>query len=345
MLDTIKFVIPVDNNQYKEIKKMSIEHVKFDHKNKEMLVRYWKAEQQLGSHNRNFNIFLSSEDEINIEFSIPKYYYGHNIYMVYKSQLFDIINDLYSDLLTLYPSFPDPELWRIQRLDLCYNWRYATETQCKSVLDILQSYPFPRKKAYFRPGTVMYIGSTYTVKFYSKNQEFFKHDFREIQKTGNHEMAHELLERSKGVLRYEVTMRRTSFPTYFLKKDVYLQDIYNSNLTKMLQSFLNKSLQFQNNGFMNKTEIYNKLLRKYPSAKATKLFTYYLATKDENNVVSRRILNTLTRFTIHRYKTDLIAAGVGMLHDDDNISFKLGIPSDYATNSDPAELAARQVGD
>lgn len=338
MIDTIRFKIPINQEHFFHIRKKSLEVVKINHKEQVIQTRHFHTSVNIGSFNRDINIFMSELDMeyIYIEFSLPKFHYGHNIYLIYQSQLKDIITEFYQELKKHFAVFPDPAEWQIQRLDLCYAWKYRTQQQAEQILDVIRTFNYPRKKVFRYDSSVMYVGSSYTVKWYLKAPEYHKHDFRELKKF-NIDRAYQLLGFAEGVLRFEVTLRKASFMTHFLKKKLMLEDLYNFDLDNLFSFFFEKSLLFSGEEFQNSTQIFQRLKRYCKSnEQVAKLYTYYLGVNASDPQVKDNIYNTLSRSQIYRNNQLLKKAGVTMLTTSTNPNFNLTFPSPYATSHDPS---------
>lgn len=336
MIDTVRFLIPVDKKQFALIRLKSKETMRFNHDTKNIEAHYWTVSTNLGSFQRGINIFLSDlkQDQISIELSLPKYFYGHNIYLLYESQLQECLSRLFSDLFEYFGSFPDLSLWKVQRLDLCYAWKYRTQEQADQILSTIRSFKYPRKRVSFFDTSVMYIGSSYSVKWYLKAPEFHKHDFREM-KLRDLDRAYQLLGFSEGVLRFEVTLRKASFKTHFGRKDFSALDLLTFSLQEKLEFFFNKALEFDSDEFMNSSKIFQRLKKRFDGIKAGRLYAFYLACNTENPEDKKNVYSTLSQSQIRRNLNDLRKAKVGLLTTQTNPNFNLTLPSTFATSDDP----------
>ena len=150
MIDTIKFLVPIDDIIFLEsLKTVFIENKKEDLNTKEIKYAYYSSEVYVGSHSKKIIIRLEEKfyTGLSIEFSIPKYAKGNNIEMIWPSELSAILNTLYTELcFHLGVVLPDVATWKIQRLDLCYNWIFTTKEEAENVMGFLQRIEYPRKK-------------------------------------------------------------------------------------------------------------------------------------------------------------------------------------------------------
>jgi len=228
MIDTIKLGIPLKQHQLNKLHCMLADDenwqwVQFQHSSGELrLVRY-RGLAHLDQHSFHREIrwdvpqsFTPEQTFLTLEFSIPKFWYGHNIHLLYG--YVDALRQL-KKLLEhqLHCRFPDVMQWNVWRVDFCYAWRAPSQSLAQQMLNSLKTLHFPRKKPVIYPTTLQFNGATYTVKFYLKYSEFCEHDRKALLKDKcSLEYVNYLEELAKGVIRYEVTLRRK----YLKRKDI-----------------------------------------------------------------------------------------------------------------------------
>ena len=185
-----------------ENKNRSIATSKVDNNKDHLIFRVYRTDLQLGSYDRNINLFVS-ESRPNfcfLEFSIPKYYYGNNVYLFYPSSDFQHVLELVeNDLIKYFGDFPPIKTWDIFRLDLCYAWKFLDQKTSENVLEVLRSYAFSRKKSHNYDTSIMMTGSTYSVKWYLKKPEYYYHDFLQLLHQHKENYAYEIANVSEGV--------------------------------------------------------------------------------------------------------------------------------------------------
>lgn len=154
----------------------------------------------------------SKDAKLILEFSIPKYWYGHNIRLLY-----DFVKALSHIKVALEQLFklqgrsrlPDPLTWHLYRVDVCYAWLLPNQMAAQEYLDSLKHLHYPRKRPVIYPTSVVFQGATYTLKFYLKYPEFRTHDLKELVKAkAAMEWINYLEGLAEGVLRCEATLRR-----------------------------------------------------------------------------------------------------------------------------------------
>jgi hypothetical protein len=220
VIDTLKLGIPLTQNQHNKLKSLlkqdpNWQWVKFQPSSGQLKLVYCRgvAEMDSNSFHREirwdipFNYYLG-ETFLTLEFSVPKFWYGHNIHLLYDfaqalAQLKKILDK------QLHCRFADLMTWKVLRVDCCYSWRCSSQKIVEQILDSLKRLHFPRKKPIIYPETLLFAGATYSVKFYLKYPEFIEHDRKALlQDKASFEWINYLEELSKGVLRMEATLRR-----------------------------------------------------------------------------------------------------------------------------------------
>lgn len=341
MIDTIRFQIPVNQDLFDQVRSKSEEVLKYNHESKIVISRYWRTNVSVGSYSKDISIFLSLNHptKLFLEFSVPKYYFGHNLFMVYPTQLWSILDNFYTELQKFFPSFPHYEKWLVKRLDICYSWKFSSQDHASDILDIIRSFDFPRKRVHRYDTSVMYIGSSYSVKWYLKEPEFYAHDFNFLKKH-DIESAYKYLTFASGILRFEVTMRPPALKQHFGYKTLFLTDFINTEkIESLLNYFLKKSLPFNNDTFTTTKEAIAIIKENsHTSSQFSRLLTYYLAIQSPDPQISREVKASLSRSQVYRNNRYLKQWGIGINSADTTKKVDLDglkIPSSLATSYDP----------
>lgn len=220
MLDTIKLGIPISRSQYEKLEKViaqddSWQWVQFCSKTGDLrFIRYkglMKMDQQSFRREIYWDIpeyFDESGSYISLEFSVPKYWYGHNIHLLYDYVF--ALNELKKLLQRqLYLKLPKVDDWKVFRADICYAWRCPSQRIAERVLDSIKRLHFPRKNPIIYQDSILFSGTTYSLKFYLKLPEFIAHDRKELLKANAKlEWVNYLEKKADGVLRCEATLRK-----------------------------------------------------------------------------------------------------------------------------------------
>ena len=220
MLDTIKVGIAITENQYKKlVSQIAIEDkwqwIMFNPKAGELRFLKQRGLAQLDRESFRREIFWDVPefyDEegtyLTLEFSVPKYWYGHNIHLLhdYVTALEELRKLLQKQFHLRLPKVDD---WKVWRADICYAWRCPSERIAEAVLDSIKKMSFPRKRPHIYGSSIMFAGTTYSLKFYLKLPEFIAHDRKALLKAdASLEWVNHLEQKAEGVLRCEATLRR-----------------------------------------------------------------------------------------------------------------------------------------
>lgn len=338
MIDTIKFKICLSDNQYRAVQSKGKEEILNNKTLGTEIKRRYKDTIYLPSFDYHLNYWCDDKDSFWLEFSIPKYLYGHNIYLLYASELEMVLTDVFHDLNAYFGDFPTITEWNIYRLDVSYAWKYETQAVAEKVLSSLKLLEYPRKKRNVYKTGVMWIGEKYSPKFYLKYQDFQKHDFKRWLKH-DQEQAYKLLQLAEGVLRFEVTMRRFTLDFLFENKQfiTYVDLLKNNFLLQTLTHYLNILTSNFDKGVINDIEIARRLISSFGKIKGMRRY-YFYELYFSAQVNKRHVLNNIySRATIWRYKKDLAEANISILPLFD-ISADIHIPSIFVVNPDPAAV-------
>ncbi len=325
MIDTIKFLVPIDDirllqkikTTFTQIKKSDLKTGKIDYE-------FYTSSVNLGSHNRNVSIRISDTKPIGIfiEFSVPKYEKGNNIEMTHPSDLNKILEKFYKEACShIEYTLPHFSTWQIYRLDICYNWIFKNTTEAEAVMSFIQRIDYPRKKKSTYNTSVMYVGTAYTIKFYLKGAEFRKNDFKKIKD----DEAIKLLPWADRMVRFEIGFKKRYLKDVFGYEPLLAEHIQEDEQIEWLLSYYLNDKVFCYVTPKNTTEaqIVEKLESVFSKTKSTRLFQFHKDFNLESGTTRSLILSGgLNRSTIYRNKKDLKKADVGF---DISNSLKSGL--------------------
>lgn len=322
MIDTIKFFVPIDNDQVlNRIKSTSKQLESKDLKTGEVEFVFHKSEIKVGSYDKSINIRIVDnlyKQGLYIELSIPKYAKGNNIEMLLPSELPLIIEKLSQQIAThLDTPLPHFSTWQIFRIDLCYNWIFKNKEETETIMGFLQGINYPRKKKIPYPTSVTFLGSAYLIRFYLKYPEFVAHDFKELKgdnKTSDRTL--ELLDWAERIVRFEVEFKKNYLKGVFGYEKVFIEHVIDDEQIEEILRFYLKDKVFKYVNLKNTTIVqveeilYNR--SGFKKVKATRLYQFYRDYYLGDGAVKRRIdAGGLNRSTVWRYKTDLKNVGIG----------------------------------
>lgn len=337
MIDTVRFKLPFLSDT---IKKKLVKFEKTDQENNRSIFCYYSKLVNLGSFDAKVNIIY---DDIfhcyYLEFSAPKYYYGHNIYLLYPEEYFKNTTKLYYDLVNYFGTdFPRPSLWEYQRIDVCYAWKFESSSITEVLLSFLKTLSVPRKEMLEKPTSMMWKGKIYSTKFYLKNDEYYVHDFKEIKKK-NLDRAYQLLDFSKNVLRFEATIRKEALKSY-VGEDLRYDKIKKEDFEYLLHTFFNKTMSNISGEFQTGKQIFELLRSRYKKTKAVQLYAFYCLYHSDKKEDREILKSTYSRSQRFKNLASIKEANVGIKISDVDFNSILSIPSSFVVNEPPAPAVA-----
>lgn len=345
MIDTIRWKVPITDKIYDDVKHNSFEVVVTD-------VFYGFEEKrtlksQIKIKGNELTVFAYDRDNLIVEGSVPKLVYGHNAKLFYPSQLPVFLQELEQKLIQFYGSFTSYEFWQVQRLDMCYEYKFETHVEALHMLRLLSTLRFPRKSIHIYPDeSITWGGRSYSVKFYLKEQEFRAKDYRDLLKEGLVDIASEGWAYSKNILRFEVTNRKYNLNQILKKterKVFTYKDILDINL---YYDYLNKTLHTlfkgANRETMKDIEVYERL-KKHKSDKAKKYFMFYKLYYLQEPFVSEFMRQNHDQTTVRRIIKEMSELGIGIPDQNKVFDFQLSVPSPLVPNAEPSPAVAGEV--
>lgn len=144
-----------------------------------------------------------------IELSLPKLWYGHNISLLNEwPQALELLKEIIKEHFG-WRSLPSIDTWLVYRCDFCYSWRMPSQEIADSFIDGLKRLKYPWKKPQHREHSAFWPGATYSAKVYKKHQEFQTNDLKKLIKAkANPDWVQHYEEKSKGIVRFEITGRK-----------------------------------------------------------------------------------------------------------------------------------------
>lgn len=335
MIDTIAWRVILTQQQADMILKRSKEYSEFDHETNTTNFRILKDNLHIGSYDSNITIKCFEDLRASVEFSLPKQHFGNNVELLYPSQLEQALGGVYARLVDHFGDFPHYRDWFLQRLDLCYGWKYASQAFAKEALNVLKTFDYSRKSKYLYPESVMWRGKTSSIKFYLKQNEYLKHDYKKLIKLGQDDFAKRILVVSEGVLRFEITFRKPAIDYLFKNKHVTYKDILSKEfLERILGEYLGNLTMNLDKVVIDDKEALRRLKQAYPLQKAMRLFSFFKLYNSPKLNYRQIFKDHYNSSTIWRNKRDIANAKVGLPNDKSIPSFELNIPSDLVVNKE-----------
>lgn len=324
MIDTVKLFVPITDALVLQKIEGTLERFqRKDLKKNEVKYEFYATNIKLGSYYRDVAIKSTNTPQgLFIECSFAKYFKGNNVEMIYPHDLIPIAERLYTQLcLHIGHTLPHISLWKVYRLDICYNWLFKSKDEALYAIDFIKRIDFPRKKKLVWDTSVMHLGSAYVVKFYHKGAEFEKHDRKEIEKVDPNR-ALELKLWANNIVRFEVGLKHRYLCELYSLTKVYLSDIHSDfQIEETLQHYLSKVFFYINNKTTTSAEVWRILSENFSKTKALRLYQFYMGFYFDEQIKALYTRGGLNRSTIYLYKKDLRRVGIGfaLKNKDDGI--------------------------
>lgn len=282
MIDTIRLKIKVKSVNPQFLLSLSCQ------KDGKLKYKVFKDVINVGSFSYFINIYISNENDLFLEFSLPKYLFGHNLKSAGFTKLLPVLREIRTTLKTFCVPVPMSK-WEVQRIDIC---DYKRSLNPYSDIFFYQAISFPRKKKYVYDTSVMFVGSSYSVKVYIKEDEFFRHDFKRIAKFDT-SLAYNLLNDSKGLIRIETSYRKKvlsgifhtdHLSVYNLVKDREMLLLHNRITLKKIYADVSPKKMEQKN-------LLRELKKYYKPQRALQLYQFYVfyISDDENKLLLKEM--------------------------------------------------------
>jgi hypothetical protein len=174
---------------------------------------------EMKSYKKGINFCVSESGEISFQLSVPKLYYGTNLFLFYDIEKF--FCDFHFFLSHYLPGLSDWQTWVIKRIDWCCN--FDVGDQIDDLLSYLSKCEF-RGRQSLRKGGKEYPYFNWrgrTLKFYDKYKEMEKNK-------QHHDMTHHDL--ASGVLRIEEEWKQEN-----LKHKLFVDSVKDCTVHRFLQ--------------------------------------------------------------------------------------------------------------
>lgn len=251
-----------------------------------------------------------------IEGSINKLLFGHNIKG--DSRLKDIdycvrhlVSFVENSLGIMLPFYRE---WYVMRIDYSINYKIG-HNNVVSWFEQMNNIYYPRRRV-IRHGleSIMFPGSTTTLKMYDKHKEYKAHDYK-VLKNINEEKADKLLFFSYGIIRIEVEIKKRKFEYDLNKKNPTVEDIESYNFNELYNNELKKIFKMGEEMKIcnDSIKVEKRLKNVYGDSLGDRLFSTWL----KLSVFGYdKVKNTTSKSTFYRHIGQLKDAGVTWIDTD-----------------------------
>lgn len=371
MYDTVVLKSPeIDSETVDKILKFCTMYEGVDIFTGELLYRFTSGELE-GSYDYRIRIKVDNtewikEDSITpkrvrtywhiiVECSLHKLLMNHNCYggpADIKKSIAYLVRFLEE---VMYVDLPNYEEWELKRIDVAKIYHFNNKNICKKIVSNLRNSYYTRRKPRIYDTSVMFSGSTTSVKLYWKGPEFQKHDYKrikryilkEVDRNWNKEncdlLQHKLamlqkhfdqvLEKAYRIIRYECEIKHRKLKEAFECDTVLVRDVNDERLHTIADIELFKLMkEDENMDIVRRSDlVLERLHQLYGTNQANALYSTWtkLVQFGEN-----RTKETISRATFFRHKKLLVEAGVSWFCSAMNLKQFSIVPEDFSFADD-----------
>jgi len=260
----------------------------------------------------------------------------------------------------MYIKLPNYEEWELKRIDVAKIYHFNNKNICKKIVSNLRNSYYSRRKPRIFDTSVMFSGSTSTVKIYWKGPEFEKHDYkrikkyilREVDKHWNkdncdllqHKLAllqkhfDQVLEKAYRIIRYECEIKPRKLKEAFGSDTVLIKNLSDERLHDIANHELFRLMkEDENMEIVRRSDlVLERLHQLYGANQANALYSTWtkLVQFGED-----RTKETISRATFYRHKKLLVEAGVSWFCSVVNLKPFSIVPEDFSFTSERYVLA------
>lgn len=337
MIDTMRFKLHVTPEQHDLLTKgfLTVPYRAKDGSLKQKKIGHIEIPPYLSK--INLLSFSDQYSTLYMEGSIPKLWYGENVHLFYPIQLEATLEIIYRLLVDKLGSFPHYSLWEIQRLDMCYAWKFGTEQEAIDAIRLAQTLDYPRKDRHpYKDESVDFGRGSTKIKFYRKYPEFKKVGLPQLSSHLALTSGGQILELAKGVVRFEITFRRKALQYLLKKKSITYKDFVSDEIFITFMRDVLIKFDGKSNKNLIELDLYGKALSKiYKAGKVGRLMSHivgYILASPEIKKILKRYSNSSD---LTSNKKALTEAGVVFSPVIYESFFKFPIPSDLVVNLAP----------
>lgn len=275
-----------------------------------------------------------------LEFSLPKLLFGTNVLLFPPSLLIQSVMFVKEKVekengLTL----PPIQDWKLQRLDICYTWKFKSEYVALQILELLKRYGYPRKNRVIHDTSLKYGGWTYKLQFYKKRDEFLQSkDYKNLVAFSSG-YAKYLNDLSLGTLRFELQLFRKKIQDLFGQNPPLSMFADTRLLEKTLSDHLETLIGDRSIKVIDSFQVMKQLQEVYSIKQSLRLFQFfstYTTSESAKNVLKKGY----TQSTLIRNLKDIRKAGVSLSSNTISLHSSFSIPSQFAVSQPTADTAS-----
>lgn len=260
----------------------------------------------------------------------------------------------------MYVKLPDYQDWEVKRVDVAKIYHFSDKNICKKIVSNMRNSYYTRRKPRIYDTSVMFSGSTTSVKIYWKGPEFEKHDYkrvkkyimREVDRSWNqdncdllqHKLAmiqkqfDQVLEKAYRIIRYECEIKTRKLKEAFESDIVLVKDLNDEKLLNIADNELYKLMKEDDNmDIVRRSDlVLERLHQLYATSQANALYSTWTKLVQFGEQMTKE---TLSRATFYRHKKMLVEAGISWLCSVVNLKQYSIVPEDFSFTNDRYVMA------
>lgn len=292
---------------------------------------------------------------LEVECSLHKLMMNHNCYggpKDIKRSIAYLVKFLEDQMNVKLPNY---EEWEVKRIDVAKIYQFSDKNICKKIVSNLRNSYYTRRKPRIYDTSVMFSGSTTSVKLYWKGPEFEKHDYRRIKKYIHkkvdlnwnkdncdllmHKLAmmqmkfDKVLEKAYKIIRYECEIKNRKLKDEFGKDKVYVKDLSDNRLHSIAETELIKLMKEEDNmNIVRRSDlVLERLHQLYGNSMANLLYSTWTKLVQFGEEMTKE---TMSRATFYRHKKMLVEAGTSWNCTNINLKQFSIVPDDFSFTSE-----------
>ena len=260
----------------------------------------------------------------------------------------------------MYVKLPYYEEWEVKRIDVAKIYHFKDKEICKKIVSNLRNSYYTRRKPRIYDTSVMFSGSTTSVKLYWKGPEFKKHDYKRIKKyilrevdlswnkdncdLLQHKLAmlqkhfDKVMEKAYRIIRYECEIKSRKLKEAFENDTVLVKDLNDEKLINIAETELFKLMrEGENMDIVRRSDlVLERLHQVYGTSQANALYSTWTKLVQFGEQMTKETVSTRT---FYRHKKLLVEAGVSWMCSVANLKQFSIVPEDFSFTSDRYVLA------
>lgn len=261
----------------------------------------------------------------------------------------------------MYVKLPSYEEWEVKRIDVAKIYHFSDKNICKKIVTNLRNSYYTRRKPIIYDTSVMFSGSTTSVKIYWKGPEFEKHDYKRVKKyimrevdlswnkdncdLLQHKLAllqkhfDQVLEKAYRIIRYECEIKPRKLKEAFETDTVLVKILDDEILHNIADTELYKLIREENDNMevVRRSDlVLERLHQVYGGSQANALYATWTKLVQFGEVQAKE---TISRATFYRHKKLLVEAGISWICSVVNLKQYSIVPEDFSFTNDRYVMA------